>query len=116
MLVLAVKALLGGLFVTGFAVLAEGLSPKRLAGVFSAAPSVALGSLVVTLATKGSASGRAEVAGMVLGAAAFAVFCLVALRAVPRLGAVKGSAVGLVAWCLTVAPFVPLLRSLPVAR
>lgn len=44
---LAFKALTGGLFVAGFAVVAELLVPKRFAGLFSASPAVALGNLLV---------------------------------------------------------------------
>ena len=42
---LALKALNGGLFVVAFALLAEMLKPKRFSGLFSAAPSIALGCL-----------------------------------------------------------------------
>jgi hypothetical protein len=49
----ALKALAGGLFVLAFAALAQMIAPKRFAGVFSAAPSVALGSLLVTVAFAG---------------------------------------------------------------
>jgi hypothetical protein len=40
---LAVKAVYGGLFVVLFSLIAELLTPKRFAGLFSAAPSVAPG-------------------------------------------------------------------------
>lgn len=48
------KALVAGLFVLGFAELAQTLAPKRFAGVFSATPSVALGSLLITVAFTGA--------------------------------------------------------------
>ena len=41
-IVLALKAINGGLFVVGFAVVAEVLKPSRFAGLFSAAPSIAM--------------------------------------------------------------------------
>ncbi len=51
---LAVKALAGGGLVVAFALLSEALSPKRFAGLFSAAPAVALAGLSVVLLDKGS--------------------------------------------------------------
>lgn len=92
------KALAGGLLVVAFAVLAETITPKRLAGVLSAAPSVALGSLVVTVAMKGSGDARLAAVGMTAGALAFTGYCLVAVPALTRLGAVRGSAAALVVW------------------
>ncbi|MEA2502248.1 MAG: hypothetical protein QOD01_2359, partial [Actinomycetota bacterium] len=43
--VLGLKAVNGGLFVVAFALVSEALKPKRFAGLFSAAPSVALANL-----------------------------------------------------------------------
>lgn len=50
------KAATGGAFVVAFALVSEVFSPKRFAGVFSAAPSAALGGLTVTLLAKGPQS------------------------------------------------------------
>jgi len=47
--VLAVKAVNGGLFVVAFAVVAQCLKPKRFAGLLSAAPSVAIANLIVDI-------------------------------------------------------------------
>jgi hypothetical protein len=41
------KALAGGLLVVAFALAAQVVSPKRLSGILSAAPSVALGAALV---------------------------------------------------------------------
>src|SRR3954453_4033085 len=70
------KALAGGLFVLAFAALAQMIMPKRFAGVFSAAPSVALGSLLVTVAFSGAGDVGLAARGMVVGAVAFFVYCL----------------------------------------
>src|SRR5579859_5770747 len=51
---LALKALCGGALVLLFALFAQTLSPKRFAGVFAAAPTVAAASLSVTVLFKGS--------------------------------------------------------------
>jgi uncharacterized membrane protein (GlpM family) len=98
-----VKAVAGGALVLAFAALAETLTPKRLAGVFSAAPSVALASIVVTAVFSGLPDVRASARGMVLGAAAFTVYCVVVVPLVKRWGAVRGSAAALVAWLVVAA-------------
>src|SRR3954453_20186225 len=72
----SLRALGGGLLVVAVAVLAETIKPKRLAGILSAAPSVALGSLVVTVAMKGSGDARLGAVGMAVGALAFTAYCL----------------------------------------
>ncbi|WP_186382853.1 DUF3147 family protein, partial [Amycolatopsis rhizosphaerae] len=82
-----IKALAGGLFVVAFAALAEMLAPKRLAGVFSAAPSVALASLIVTAVSAGVPDVAAGARGMLVGAVAFTVYCLAAVPLVRRWGA-----------------------------
>ena len=95
---IALKALAGGLFVLAFAALAQMLSPKRFAGVFSAAPSVALGSLLVTAAFSGVGDVGRSARGMAIGAVAFTVYCLIAVPLLPRLGAWRGSLAALAGW------------------
>src|SRR4051794_27829350 len=76
---IALKAAAGGVFVLAFAALAQMISPKRLAGVFSAAPSVAIGSLLVTTGFKGAPDVALAAQGMVVGAIAFFAYCLAAV-------------------------------------
>ena len=97
----ALKALAGGLFVLAFAALAQILAPKRFAGVFSAAPSVALGSLLVTAAFSGAEHVALSGRGMAVGAVAFAVYCVAAVPLLRRWGAWRGSAAALGAWAVT---------------
>jgi len=94
------KAAAGGLFVVAFAVLAQMLRPKRFAGVFSAATSVALGSLLVTLAFSGARDVALSGRGMAIGAVAFTGYCLTAVPALRRWGAWRGSLAALGAWAL----------------
>ncbi|GII34935.1 DUF3147 family protein [Planotetraspora mira] len=105
----ALKALAGGLFVLGFAVLAEMMTPKRLAGVFSAGPSVALGSLLVTAVLSGQADMRAAADGMRAGAVAFFVYCLVAPPLLSAWGVWRATLAGLVVWAVTAAAVYLLL-------
>lgn len=85
-----VKALAGGVFVLAFAALAEMLTPKRLAGVFCAAPSVALASLIVTAAITGVPDVLASAQGMQIGAVGFTLYCLIAAPLLRRWGAWRG--------------------------
>ncbi|HEY0531858.1 MAG TPA: DUF3147 family protein [Actinoplanes sp.] len=94
----ALKALAGGLLVLAFAAVSKVLKPERFAGVFSAAPSVALGSLAVTLVFTGPKDLAAIGSGMAVGAAAFVAYCLATTPMVRRFGAWKGSAGALLIW------------------
>jgi hypothetical protein len=108
---LAVRALIGGLFVTAFAVLGEVLVPKRFAGIMSAAPSVALANLAIVVATKGHHYGLHEAQGMIVGACAFLVAALVGRRLVARLGSFKGSLWLCGVWlAVALAGYVAVLR------
>lgn len=92
------KALFGGLFVVVFALLCEVTTPKRFAGIFSAAPSVALGSLAVTLAAKGDHDVEVATIGMVAGALGLFAYSLAAVPALDRFGALRGAALAVIAW------------------
>ena|SRR2546421_10178845 len=96
--VLAVKTVNGGLFVVLFALLSETLSPKCFAGLFSAAPSVALANLSVTIIDKGTGDARQNTIGMLVGTVALVIFCLTARPLVERYDAVRGSALACGAW------------------
>lgn len=102
------KAALGGLLVVAFAMLAETLSPKRFAGVFAAAPSVALASLLVSVLAKGPKDAADDCAGMVAGAAGFVAYCLVAPPSMSRWGSRKGAGAALGAWLAAAACVMPL--------
>ncbi|MEV0694625.1 DUF3147 family protein [Streptomyces sp. NPDC050388] len=103
LLEIVLKAFIGGLFVVGFALVAEAVQPKRFAGVFAAAPSVALAGLSLTVLFKGNLDAATAARGMVAGAPAFTAYCLVDVPALGRLGAVRGSAAALVVWCAAAA-------------
>lgn len=78
MLQLLFRFLVGGLIVSLFAVLGDILKPKSFAGLFGAAPSVALATLGLTIATEGKSYAAMEARSMILGAGAFcmyAIFC-----------------------------------------
>ena len=78
---LALRFFLGGLIVSLFAVAGDLFKPKTFAGLFGAAPSVALTTLAIAYATKGSPYVAVEARSMVLGSVAFFVYGLVCVAA-----------------------------------
>ena len=71
------RFLLGGLIVSVFAVVSDVLRPKSFAGLFGAAPSVALATLGLTLFTEGKEYAALEARSMIVGAGAFLVYAVV---------------------------------------
>lgn len=100
-LIILIKALVGGTFVVAFAAIGEFLRPRGLAGMFAAAPSVALASLAVTVVATGVGSAATQAMAMVAGATAMTVYCLVGIEAVRRLGALRGAIAAYTAWFAT---------------
>src|SRR5437763_7515599 len=66
-LILAIKGLAGGGLVVAFALLSEGVAPKRFAGLFSAAPAAALAGLAVVPLDKGAHEAHENATGMIAG-------------------------------------------------
>jgi uncharacterized membrane protein (GlpM family) len=109
-LILAIKALLGGTLVLVFALLSQSLDPKRFAGLFSAAPAVALAGLAVTLLDKGAHDAHQSSAGMIAGAAGMAVYAAAVIPLLRRTRAPVASMAALGAWTAVAAVVaVPLL-------
>lgn len=68
------RALFGGIFVTVFAELGDIFKPKRFAGLFGAAPSIALATLGLTIVSQGKTFAGLEARSMVAGACGFLVY------------------------------------------
>ena len=84
MLQLLFRFIVGGLVVSLFAALGNILKPKSFAGLFGAAPSVALATLGLTIATNGRAYAAIEARSMILGAAAFCLYAVLCSRLMMR--------------------------------
>ena len=69
-----IRFAIGGFVVSTFAMLGDVLRPKSFAGLFGAAPSIALATLGITLRHHGSAFASQEARSMIGGAVAFAVY------------------------------------------
>jgi hypothetical protein len=68
---LLVRFVIGGVVVSAFALLGDVFKPKSFAGLFGAAPSVALATLSLTVATEGACYAATEGRSMIAGAIAF---------------------------------------------
>lgn len=102
---LLIRSLIGGIFVSSFALLADLLTPKSFAGLFGAAPSVALATLLLTVHQQGASYATLEARSMMAGAVAFGLYAYcVAIVLVHRPRRVVLAASGLLlVWCATAA-------------
>lgn len=75
---LILRFLIGGVIVSSFAMLGEVLHPKSFAGLFGAAPSIALAAVGLTIAHSGKDYAAIEARSMILGAIAFFCYASVA--------------------------------------
>jgi hypothetical protein len=69
-----VRFIIGGMFVSVFAILGDLLKPKSFAGLFGAAPSVALATLLLTVHRQGASYAAIEARSMIEGAIAFCAY------------------------------------------
>jgi hypothetical protein len=102
---LLIRGLIGGVFVSTFALLADVLTPKSFAGLFGAAPSVALATLLLAVHSEGRPYAALEARSMLPGGIAFALYayCVtVALARWPR-RVLTAVSVLLLLWCAAAA-------------
>ena len=71
---IAIRFLIGGIFVSAFAILSDILDPRSFAGLFGAAPSIALATLLLTIEKQGWQYSADEARSMIGGAIAFCVY------------------------------------------
>jgi hypothetical protein len=93
---------LGGAIVSLFAVVGDGFKPKTFAGLFSAAPSVALASLAIAFARDGASHASREGRSMLVGAIALFAYSLAAGPLVARRGLPVALGAALL-WCAWLA-------------
>lgn len=92
------KFFVGGLLVCLFALISQACEPKQFAGLFSAAPSVLLASLVLTLLMKGANYATLTAEGAIAGAVGLIFYCLITTRVIHRMNALPGSLLSLTGW------------------
>ena len=97
---LAIRFIVGGILVSVFAVIGGALKPKSFAGIFGAAPSVALASLALTFATEGGSHAALEGRSMLAGAIALFAYSLLVgwLLTTKRAGAPVATGASWLAW------------------
>jgi hypothetical protein len=75
---LLLRFLIGGTIVSLFAILGDIFRPKSFAGLFGAAPSIALATLGLTIHHNGKLYAALEARSMIAGAVAMAVYAAIA--------------------------------------
>jgi hypothetical protein len=99
---LLARFFIGGLVVSSFAALGDILKPKSFAGLFSAAPSVALASIGLVVAKHGHSHVATEARSMFLAAFAFALYAWIVSQLLFRriLGVTISTTSMLVLWLI----------------
>jgi uncharacterized membrane protein (GlpM family) len=69
-----IRFFIGGLLVSLFALLGDVFKPKSFAGLFGAAPSVALATIAITISKSGAAYTSIEAKSMMVSAVGFFVY------------------------------------------
>ncbi len=81
---LVLRFLIGGAVVSVFAMAGDLFKPRSFAGLFGAAPSVALATLALTASHEGPAYAAAECRSMMIGAVALGLYAWVVCRLLMR--------------------------------
>ena len=97
-LILAIKGVAGGALVVAFALLSEGLSPKRFAGLFSAAPAVAIAGLTVVILGETTHKAHENAIGMIAGGCGMVAYAAAVVPLLRRGRAAGAAALALIAW------------------
>jgi uncharacterized protein DUF3147 len=101
---LLLRFLVGAVFVSVFALLSDLFRPRRFAGLFAAAPSVALATLALTIAEHGRQYAAIEARSMIAGALAFTVYTFAVCQILVRCKtSALVTAVGMLAWWFPIA-------------
>lgn len=113
MVQLIIRFFVGGLVVSLFAFLGDILRPRSFAGLFGAAPSVALGTIVLTLSEQSPNYVATECRSMLLGAFALLAYCLTVAKLLrsSSLGALSASLWSLPVWFGSAFLLLAALRS-----
>jgi hypothetical protein len=78
------RFLVGGTLVSVFALIGDLLRPKSFAGLFGAAPSIALASLALTIVTQDKDYAAVEARSMIAGAIAFFLYASIVSKVMMR--------------------------------
>jgi uncharacterized membrane protein (GlpM family) len=97
-----IRLFVGGAVVSAFAMLGDLLRPKSFAGLFGAAPSVALATLGIAVYQHGAGYAAVQTQAMMAGAIALAIYSVVVCHLLVRakLRAVTATLLSLVVWLI----------------
>jgi hypothetical protein len=95
-----VRFLVGGIVVSAFAMLGDILRPKSFAGLFGAAPSVALVTLGIAIYQHGPSYAASQSLSMMAGAIALIIYCVVVCQLLirARMRALPATMASIVVW------------------
>ena len=95
-----IRFVVGGVVVSLFAIVGDVLRPKSFAGLFGAAPSVALATLALTFAKHGGQYVATEARSMILGAIALCVYSFLVCQLLMRVrcSALRATLAATVVW------------------
>jgi hypothetical protein len=95
-----VRFLVGGIVVSAFAMLGDILKPKSFAGLFGAAPSVALVTLGIAIYQHGPSYAASQSLSMMAGAIALIIYCIVVCQLLirARMRALPATMASIVVW------------------
>src|SRR3954452_19341648 len=97
-----IRFLVGGAVVSAFAMLGGLLRPKNFAGLFGAAPSVALATLGIAVYQHGAGYAAVQTQAMMAGAIALAIYSVIVCQLLVRakLRAVAATLLSLIVWLI----------------
>jgi len=95
-----IRFFIGGLAISAFAVLGDLFRPKSFAGLFGAAPSVALATLAIAFWNQGPAYAALEGRSMMIGSLALYLYSVAVCQLMKRyeLPALTATLVSLIVW------------------
>lgn len=94
------RFMIGGAIVSAFSLLGGLFKPRTFAGLFGAAPSVALATLALTFRKEGASYAAIEGRSMIIGAVALSLYCLLVWLLIRklRLKVPLAASAGLMMW------------------
>jgi urea transporter len=97
-----IRFFIGGLAVSAFAVLGDAFRPKSFAGLFGAAPSVALATLAIAFLNRDPAYAALEGRSMMIGSLALCLYSVAVCQLLKRyeVPALVATLVSLIVWIL----------------
>ena len=95
-----IRFVVGGVVVSLFAIVGDVLRPKSFAGLFGAAPSVALATLILTFSKHGGQYVAIEARSMILGAIALCIYSFLVCQLLMRVrcSALRATLTATVVW------------------